>query len=237
MALGMGPKSRPKGKSLRKALSPRSPGGVQDRDRSWGAVWRGLSSESSVWWVRVLCKQARAGVGRSPGEEGNKKQSRKNPTQAWGWLRPWGPQAELGLGWRGFLGATELLPSSVLPCGPGRGAEAPSRHFVSSHWPPRFPTPKIITALSLRLSAPRPAPKLLVTVLHLPPRALAPRGRWGLGERPPAWGGGAFPTSPSSSPANLGEGGFQVSPSGPTGAGAADVDDFQEEGAGRGRKG
>lgn len=44
-----------------------------------------LMDQSSL--MGVQSKEGQAGVGRSPGEEGNKKQSRKNLTQAWGWLR------------------------------------------------------------------------------------------------------------------------------------------------------
>ena len=41
---------------------------------------------------------------------------------------------------------------------------------------------------------------------------------------------------PSFSPDDLGEGGLQLYPPGPSEAGAADAGDFQEEEAGRGRK-
>lgn len=67
MALGMGPKSRPKGKSPRNALTPNSPGGVRDRDRSWGQ-FRGdshLESQPLVGQSSLQEDEGRGGQGWS----------------------------------------------------------------------------------------------------------------------------------------------------------------------------
>lgn len=61
-------------------------------------------------------EEGRAGVGRSPGKEGNKKQSRKNPGVGSGHRAL---QAELRLGWKrlpgagGGVGEAEAPPESL----------------------------------------------------------------------------------------------------------------------------
>lgn len=57
----------------------------------------------------VKREEERAGLGRSPGEEGNTKQSRKkNPGLAWGGLRPQSQQAMLGWDTGRFRGWAQL---------------------------------------------------------------------------------------------------------------------------------
>ena len=82
---------------------------------------------------------------------------------------------------------------------------------------------------------PEPHPRLLVPLI--PSASLGPRWE---GPRRAGSSLGVLPSGsvpPSFSPDDLGEGDLQLYPPGPTGAGAADAGDFQEEEAGRGRKG
>lgn len=143
---GPGPKSRPKGKSPSKAQPPNSQGGVPGR--GWGRLPGDSHLESQLLPGQSSLKamkseEGRAGAGRSPEEEGNKKQSRKKLTQAWGWLRPQGRRLGSdrdGGHFPGAGGAPTQLPDALWPRAAGWG---PSRDLA---WPD---APKSITILLL----------------------------------------------------------------------------------------
>ena len=183
------------------------------------------------------------------------KEGEKRGGQGWNWQEPKGGRKQetikeksnpgLGLaqatepcrlssgcsrgGFLGVDGAPALLPVSLWQGIGVAGAEALPGDLVSSHCPLEYHHPSLVAPCS-QTCPQTPGPSHPTCL----PRSPGGRGR---GELARAWESYPSGSVPPFFPANLGEGGLGLYPPGPLGAGAADVGDFQEEEAGRGRKG